>query len=174
MEATTQSDPTAVEASRALACLVAEAGAPFSQQWVTITKQEHIELFAQARYRQAQHAHAKSELDKLTQESALKDAEIKDLRNRLFGKKSEKNRPLPSERDTPVKRRRGQQPGSPGHDRTKRTDLPIIHEVHDLSEEEKRCPTCGLPRQPNPAMGCVCPIGTPSAPPTSSTPTSVV
>ena len=128
---------------------------PFSQQWVTITKQEHIDLACRASYWEAQHARAKSEIEKLKQEAILKDAKIKDLQNRLFGKKSEKHSPLKSEKDgkedTPSKRKRGQQPGSQGHGRTKRPDLPIVHDESDLAGEEKRCPTCGLPHLPTPA-----------------------
>jgi transposase len=129
---------------------------PFSQQWVTITKQEHIDLACRASYWEAQHARAKSEIEKLKQEAILKDAKIKDLQNRLFGKKSEKHSPLKSEKDgkenTPSKRKRGQQPGSQGHGRTKRPDLPIVHDERDRAGEEKRCPTCGLPHLPTPAL----------------------
>jgi transposase len=156
VETTTQPKPTAAEAQRPLAGPDAGPPSPFSQQWVRITKQEHIDLTARASYWEAQHARAKSEIDKLRQEVALKDAKIKDLQNRLFGKKSEKKRPLKSERDdqanTASKRKRGQQPGSAGHGRTKRPDLPIIADEQDLDENRKRCPTCGLPHLPNPAL----------------------
>jgi transposase len=155
MEGTANPSPTA-EPHRPLACLDAGQSSPFSQQWVTITKQERIDLTCRASYWEAQHARAKSEIEKLRQEAILKDAKIKDLQNRLFGKKSEKNSPLKSEKDgqgdTPSKRRRGQQPGSRGHGRTKRADLPIVHDESDLADEEKSCPTCGLPHLPTPAL----------------------
>ena len=115
MEGTTNPSSTSVP-HRSLACLDAGQSSPFSQQWVTITKQEHIDLTSRANYWEAQHARAKSEIEKLRQEAILKDAKIKDLQNRLFGKKSEKTSALKSEKDgqggTPSKRRRGQQPGS--------------------------------------------------------------
>jgi len=63
---------------------------PFSQEWVRITKQEHIQLRHQASYWEAQHARVKSQVEALRQEIILKDAKIKDLQNRLFGRKSEK------------------------------------------------------------------------------------
>jgi transposase len=155
MEGTANPSPTA-EPHRPLACLDAGQSSPFSQQWVTITKQERIDLTCRASYWEAQHARAKSEIEKLRQEAILKDAKIKDLQNRLFGKKSEKHSPLKSEKDgqgdTPSKRRRGQQPGSRGHGRTKRADLPIVHDESDLADEEKSCPTCGLPHLPTPAL----------------------
>jgi transposase len=129
---------------------------PFAQQWVTISKQEHIDLRHRANYWEAQHARVKSQLEEARQEIILKDAKIKDLRNRLFGKKSEKNNPLKSEKDrkasTPSKRKRGQQPGSKGHGRTPRPDLPVVHDEIDLADEEKCCATCGLPYRPNPAL----------------------
>jgi len=155
MEGTTHPSSSA-EAHRPLACLAAGPASPFSQQRVTITKQEHIDLIARASFWEAQHARAKSEIDKLRQEVLLKDAKIKDLKNRLFGKKSEKTSPLKSEKgsqgDTPSKRKRGQQPGSPGHGRTKRPDLRVIHEHSDLAEDEKRCPSRGLAHLPTPAL----------------------
>jgi len=154
MEGSANPSPTPTQ--QALACLDAEPASPFSQQWVTITKQERIDLIARASYWEALHARAKSEIDKLRQEALFKDAKIKDLQNRLFGKKSEKRSPLKSEKggqgDSPSKRKRGQQPGSQGHGRTKRPDLPVIHEQSDLAEDEKRCPSCGLEHLPRPAL----------------------
>ena len=154
MEGTANTCPTA-EPLQPLVCLDDGQPTPFAQQWVTITKQEHIELTCRASYWEAQHARAKSEIEKLRQEAILKDAKIKDLQNRLFGKKSEKNNPLKSEKgkaDTPSKRKRGQQPGSKGHGRTPRPDLPVVHEEIDLADEEKCCATCGLPYRANPAL----------------------
>jgi len=144
------------EPHRPLACLDAGQPTPFSRQWVTITKQEHIDLNWRASCWEAQHARAKSRIEALKQEIILKDAKIKDLQNRLFGRKSEKNSSLKSEKgdkaDTPSKRNRGQQPGSRGHGRTQRPDLPVVHDEIDLSDTEKFCPTCGLPHLRNPAL----------------------
>ena len=144
------------EPHQPLASLDAGQSSPFSQQWVTITKQEHIDLTSRANYWEAQHARVKSQLEELKQDNLLKEAKIKDLQNRLFGKKSEKNSPLQSEKDrqedTVSKRRRGQQPGSVGHGRTQRPDLPVVHDESDLADAEKRCPVCGLPHLPAPAL----------------------
>ena len=144
------------EPHQPLASLDAGQSSPFSQQWVTITKQEHIDLTSRANYWEAQHARVKSQLEELKQDNLLKEAKIKDLQNRLFGKKSEKNSPLQSEKDrqedTVSKRRRGQQPGSVGHGRTQRPDLPVVHDESDLADAEKRCPICGLPHLPAPAL----------------------
>lgn len=98
----------------------------------------------------------KSQLEEVRQDNLVKDAKIKDLQNRLFGKKSEKDSPLKSEQDGPdgsrAKRNHGQQPGHPGHGRTKRPDLPVVDDEIDLADAAKRCPSCGLPHLPNPAL----------------------
>jgi transposase len=129
---------------------------PFSQKMVTITKQEHIELIHQINYWQAQHAQAKNRIAQLEQEKRYQDGKIKDLQNRLFGKRSEKNNSSgPAEKDKPEdppKRPRGQQSNSTGHGRTKRPDLPIIDGTLDLAEDEKKCAQCGLPYVANPAL----------------------
>ena len=127
---------------------------PFSQEWVTITKEERIALTHQASYWKAQHAQLKQKFAKLEEESLRKDAKLKDLQNRLFGKKSEKQGLAKSEKkdSTATGRKRGQQPGSSGHGRTPRPDLPTIDEQIDLREDEKRCHQCGLPHLPRPAL----------------------
>ena len=156
MQTAIQPKSTAAEAHRAYTCSEAGPPCPFSQQWVRITKQEHIDLSARANYWEAQHARARAEIDKLREEVALEDAKIKDLQNRLFGKKSEKQRASRSQRSNqgkrPSKRKRGQQSGSSGHGRTKRPDLPIVADEQDLDDDQKRCSTCGLPHRPNPAL----------------------
>src|SRR6266700_3199764 len=118
---------------------------PFSQQTVVLTKQAYIELKWEAHYWRAQHARL------LEREAALKaavetlHATIRDLNQRLYGAKSEKaagcDTAGQSKSGSP--RNRGQQPGSQGHGRSERSALPVVAEVHDLSEAAKHCPTCG-------------------------------
>ncbi len=137
------------------ACLDEKQPSPFSQEWVTITKQEHIELNSRANYWEAQHGRVKSQLEEAKQEILLRDAKIKDLQNRLFGKKSEKGPAVKSEKgnSTPKSsRNRGQQPGSCGHGRTQRSELAVVHDELDLPEDQKRCPKCGLPPLRKPAL----------------------
>ncbi len=129
---------------------------PFSQEWVTITKQERIELKCRANYWEAQHAREKKRNTELEQVINSKDAKIRDLQNRLFGKKSEKGATAKSEKGNSTTKssshNRGQQTGSSGHGRTKRPDLPVVHDEIDLPEDEKECTKCGLPHQRNPAL----------------------
>ena len=126
----------------------------FSQHWVTITKEEQISLSHLANYWKAQHAQLKQKNTALEEEIEYLNAKIKDLQNRLFGKKSEKQGLLKSEKphSTTSKGKRGQQPGSVGHGRTARPDLPVILETHDLADEDKTCTCCGLPYISTPAL----------------------
>ncbi|MES9906474.1 MAG: IS66 family transposase [Sedimenticola sp.] len=123
---------------------------------VSISRQEYIDLTQQINYWKAQHAKAKEKVEQLKQEILCLAGKIKDLQNRLFGKRCEKNnRKGASEKGSPEdapRKPRGQQPNSKGHGRTKRPDLPIIHDKRDLPEEAKKCATCGLPHITNPAL----------------------
>ena len=131
-----------------------EQANPFSREWITITKEEQISLTHQANYWKAQHAQLKQKITALEEKIQYKDAKIKDLQNRLFGKKSEKQGLAKSEKNnaTASKRSRGQQPGSAGHGRTPRPELPVMIQTHDLAEEDKKCACCGLPYLPNSAL----------------------
>ena len=122
---------------------------PFFQELVVITKQELIELKHQAAYWRGQHAQIKRKFESQKAELVLKDAQIKDLQNRAFGKKSEKSNKRGSESnaDASSGRSKGQQLGTRGHGRTPRPDLPVEDEILDLPEEEKKCATCGLPHR---------------------------
>ena len=112
---------------------------------VSITQRELTRLKWEANYWKAQHLGAKGKIKKLRQELLLKNARIKDLTSRLFGKKSEKGGRKFS--DTPPKsqRSRGQQQGSKGHGRTPCPELPVEEELADLAIDECCCPQCGLP-----------------------------
>jgi transposase len=133
---------------------IIEQAVPFSQDWVTLSKEEYINLTQQANYWKAQHAQLKQKNTKLEDEIQYLKAKVKDLQNRVFGKKSEKKGLAKSEKNstTPSKNNRGQQPGSKGHGRTPRPDLPVILQTLDLKDEDKNCHDCGLPHIPTPAL----------------------
>ncbi len=89
---------------------------------------------------------SKKQNGELKQSLELAYAKIRDLEQRLYGKKSEKG-PLKRNRSTPdgrpiCSRPRGQQKGSRGHGRTPRPDLPVVVEEHDVAPEDKQCPFC--------------------------------
>lgn len=79
----------------------------------------------------------------LKKEIDLKEAQIRDLRHRLFAKKSESvDKTIQRQSSQDIKRLRGQQRGSRGHGRTQRPDLPVIEEHHEL--QDAHCTHCGL------------------------------
>jgi transposase len=125
---------------------------PFSQQRVVLTKQAYIELKWKANYWQAQYERLLKREADLQAQVAAHEATIRDLKQRLYGKKSEKS--SGSERvgaSKPASRRkRGQQPGSPGHGRSDRSALLVVDEVHDLDAAAASCPSCGEPFWPFP------------------------
>ncbi len=61
------------------------------------------------------------------------------LSNSLYGRRSEKQKRPSSGR------RRGQQPGAPGHGRTARPDIEVVEESWHASEDELTCSSCGKP-----------------------------
>ena len=114
---------------------------PFARQTVELTKQAYIELKWAASYWQAQYDRAAVREAALKQEVAAAQAQIRDLTQGLYGKKSEKGAGhKPGQAPSP--RPRGQQPASKGHGRTGRPQLPVIAEVHDLPAEQQHCPVC--------------------------------
>ena len=129
-------------------CVDEKRTTPFARQWVRITKQEHIELQWRANYWETQYKQLKAKNEELKQELILTEAKIKDLQNRVFGKKSEKRSSLPSEKgdsSASGKRPRGHVTGNPGHGRTERPHLPIVMDEIDLPEGKQCCACCGLP-----------------------------
>lgn len=131
-----------------------QSATPFSQQTVMLTKQDYIALKWQANYWRAQHEQSlKREAAWKVQVEAL-EAQIRDLTQRLYGKKSEKSTASEALGKSTVApaRKRGQQPGSPGHGRSDRCALPVVVEVHDLSEAAKHCPQCGEALAPFPGV----------------------
>ena len=153
------SDTTATKA------VVDAPPAPFSQVFITITKQEHIELKMAATYWQGLHRKAADRCvqqevrhDRLVRElkaQALKSnaalraeldlaqAQVRDLQKRLFSTKSEQSRPSESRSKAALCPKRGQQRGTIGHGRTIEAQLSERHE--DVVLEKAQCPECGLP-----------------------------
>ena len=127
---------------------------PFSQQTVVLTKQAYIELKWKANYWQAQYEQLLQREAALKAQVAAHEATIRDLKQRLYGKKSEKSTgPERVGESKPLStRKRGQQPGSQGHGRSDRSALPVVTEVHELSEEMSCCPACGQAFAPFPGI----------------------
>ena len=85
----------------------------------------------------------------------LKDAKIKDLQNRLFGKKSEKTSPLKSEKGS--KATPPQSANAANNQAVRGMAAPSARTSPSSRPErsggrEKRCPSCGLAHLRNPAL----------------------
>lgn len=136
---------------------------PFSQQWVTLSRQEHIELVQQACSWKSLHERAvrreqwlrgalRREQEQAQQREAelraqleLAQEQIRDLQQRMYGRKSERRWSMEDTLPTAAAsaRPRGQQRGAPGHARTR---LPHLHSVEETVELDwPQCPACGEP-----------------------------
>jgi len=111
-----------------------------------------IDLRWQANYWQAQHQRARQREAELADQIQLLQGEIRELKRRLFGRKTETSsatKPTESQDKTPPtdkpRRRRGQQPGSKGHGRRQHDHLDTTHEYCVLPEAQRCCPDCGQP-----------------------------
>lgn len=110
-----------------------------------ILEKECLGLRWEVGYWQAMHGKAISREKKLKQTVKELKGQIRDLRNRLFGKKSEKKSSSKDEgkpESSDPKRPRGQQPGSKGHGRTDRPDLSQEKESVNFPEVPV-CSKCG-------------------------------
>ena len=137
---------------------------PFSQVFVTITKQEHIELRMAATHWQVLHRKAVNKCEqqevrhdrlmRALKAQALKSnvvlqskldsalAQVRDLQKRLYSPKSEQANPSESRSKAATCRKRGQQRGTVGHGRTTQAHLRERHE--DIVLDKAQCPECGL------------------------------
>lgn len=115
---------------------------------VVITQKELTWLKWEGRYWKPQHQRSCEREARLREELEQKEALIRDLRHRLFGKKSETGGTTQAVEQQPTQalnRPRGQQRGSSGHGRTLRPDLPVVEEHHELQGDSCFCSHCGLP-----------------------------
>ena len=133
---------------------------PFATVYVTLTKQAHIELVTQAAYWKSCHQRATlrqrwSELEhrRALDQAALREAalrgeleaaqaKIRDLQQRVFGRKSERSKGANESQSSASGRSRGHQRGKPGHGRTMQPHLSARVEIVDLACAA--CPKCGL------------------------------
>ena len=138
---------------------------PFACEYVTLTKQEHIELkyeaqrwktlhrkaLSRAQWREQRYAQILRELKeraaqaeaKLRCEVEEQKAKVRDLQKRLFGRKSEHKTSSDLQAQEGVSRaHRGQRRGARGHGRTMQKDLPVRHE--DVASAQAHCAHCGL------------------------------
>ena len=140
------------------------SGKPFDLEFISISRREHIELKMQASQFRALHAKAlerlkwmqlrhdrecaelRAQLAAVQAELVIAQAQNRDLRQRVFGAKTEQSRSvnrlmadMARPGDAPS-RSRGQQRGRRGHGRTRLLQLPsVVQELPGAST----CPRCG-------------------------------
>jgi transposase len=107
-----------------------------------------VDLRCRAHYWEAQHQRAREREDDRKEQVQLLQAEIRELKRRLYGRKSETasaTQPTSPAAPAAVKKKRGQQPGSKGHGRRQHDHLPTVCEPCTLPAEQQRCSCCGEP-----------------------------
>jgi transposase len=137
---------------------------PFAAEYVTLTKQEHVRLKSEAKYWQNLHSRAvkrmewQAEHDRrellrhkaqaAQREAALRaalelaQAKVRDLQQRLFGRKSEQRKHSEAQALVPgAGKPRGQRRGAPGHGRTLLPELGGREELIEIAAAH--CPGCG-------------------------------
>jgi transposase len=131
--------------------------APFEQEEVTIRKREYIELKARANYYEELHAQAGRKIRALEGYIEKLKAQLRDVRQRFFGRRSEKfatpkecaSAPS-SAPNSPARAPRGQRRGSRGHGRTRWDPLPVMEGERDLSAAQRCCAICQEPLEAGP------------------------
>jgi len=110
-----------------------------------------IELRLQANYYRSQHQRAVQREADLKEQVHLLQGEIRELKRRLYGRKSETaaaTKPTPPAKNNSNNnktRSRGQQQGSKGHGRTHHDHLPTTLEDCVLPKDQQCCAACGEP-----------------------------
>lgn len=122
-----------------------EKTSPFSHETVLLTKREYIQLKWEANYWSSQHTQIVEREMILKREVEHWKAQVLDLKQRLYGKRSEKYSKVTTQQYANPPRKRGQQKGAPGHGRTGRSHLPVVEEIRDIAADERHCQTCGEP-----------------------------
>jgi len=110
---------------------------------------ENIKLRQQANYWKAQFQRAKAREAQKDEQIQQLQAEIKKLKQDLFGRKSEKTSASEKADDSttnpaqPDKKPRGQREGGKGHGRRDYSHLPAVEEPHEIPQDDRYCPRCG-------------------------------
>jgi transposase len=122
------------------------------EQGLAELRREVGELRCEAGYWKSRHADALKRNERLTEELRQAQGEIRALKDKLFGRKSEKSAARDRSHDladpqavTAAAKRRGAQPGHAGHGRRDYSHLPVEEEFLPLPAEALTCPICGKP-----------------------------
>jgi transposase len=115
----------------------------------TPLEREVIGLRQELGYWKRQHADGLERERRLAEQVAELVAEVRDLKQRLFGRSTERGSKGKDDsggaNPKSSGRNRGQQPNSPGHGRRRHDGLPARPEDRELSPDECQCGRCGKP-----------------------------
>ena len=147
-----ESPPSSEQSSAELVSDQKPRSTPYSQQTVTLPKQAYIDLKWQASYWRSQYKKCAAREAALKAEIEIHQATIRDLKQRLYGRKSERSTTAKhaGRAKSTRRRNRGQQPGSLGHGRRDHSGLRVVTETHDVGAAETSCSICGNPLHPFP------------------------
>jgi len=113
-------------------------------------RREVSELRCDVGYWKSRHADALQRIEQLKEELHQSQGQVRALRGKLFGRKSEKsarsdrsNDLFDPEEVAAAGKRRGAQPGHAGQERRDYSHLPVEEEFVPLAEEALACPICG-------------------------------
>lgn len=107
--------------------------------------------YGEARYWQDRHRRAVDREAVLKEKVEELEARLRERERQLFGKKSERrsgSEQCETGKASRPRRKRGQQPGRPGHGRRRQRNLPVVEEVHDLEPDQRTCRQCHEPLEP--------------------------
>jgi transposase len=118
-------------------------------------RREVGELRQEAGYWKGMFAQAKQKNEKLQKQVDELQAENRQLKDKLYGTKSEKKSSQdrsnqledPSQPHSGPKRSRGHQPNTPGPKRRDHSHLPVVEEPVELPDDQCPCPKCGKLRE---------------------------
>jgi len=115
-------------------------------------RREVNKLRCEVGYWKSRHADAVTRIEQLKEELDQSRGQVRALQDKLFGRKSEKSAHGDRRNDlfdpaeaAAAAKRRGAQPGHPGHGRRGYSHLPVVEEFVRLPEESLVCPSCGKP-----------------------------
>jgi transposase len=117
-------------------------------------RHEILDLRQQTGYWKSMHTAAKERLEAAQHDIEQLQGENRQLKNDLFGRRSEKpsradrSNDLDDPENKKAIRKRGQQPQRPGPKRRDYSHLPIRETWVDLRESQRRCSCCGQPFTP--------------------------
>ena len=126
--------------------------APFSAEYILISRQEKIQLTADINRYKELHQRAALKVKALEEALKLEQATVRDLTHRLYGKKTEKSK---SKSDTipavvndfvgppaPLPKR-GAKKGRANRPRHQHPNLPVKEEIISIPEDQLHCSECG-------------------------------